>query len=128
MLQRTSILLATGFAAGLIVGIIAGPAKRTVLAAMFQDQYGNHLYECDSAMRSHLQAKFVVVKTPSESAVQNLKSAEISLLSCQDYDLYQKKLLRMGLKEEDLSYMRLKAVEKRGEDLQQVVSEHEFRY
>lgn len=128
MLQRTSILLAIGFGAGLLVGISAGPVKRSVLIAAFQNRYGEHVYNCDSAMRSHLHAKFVVEKDPSESAVQNLKSAEISLLACQDYDLFQKKLLRMGLREEDLSFLRLKAVEERGEDLQSVVSEHEFRY
>lgn len=114
--------------AGLGLGLVGGPVKRAVLANVYQVEYGDSLYACDSAMRSHLHAKFVVEDAPSEEAVQNLKAAEISLLSCQDYDLFQKKLLRWGLEEEDLSYMRLKAVEERGEDLQAVIQEHEFRY
>lgn len=128
MLRRTSIFVALGLAAGVVVGSSADPLKRTVLVSWFQSDYGRHLYECDSAMRAHLHAKFVIEKTPSEAAVSNLKAAEISLLSCQDYDLFQKRLLRLGLKEEDLSFMRLNAVEERGEDLQSVVSEHAFRY
>lgn len=125
---KLSLALAAGFVAGLGVGLAGGPVKRAVLAGLFQSDYGDQLYVCDSAMRAHLHAKFVIEDAPSEQAVENLKAAEISLLACQDYDLFQKRLLRYGLKEEDLSYMRLKAVEERGEDLQAVVREHEFRY
>ena len=52
----------------------------------------------------------------------------IALLACQDYDRFQKRLLRFGLTETDLSLMRLNAVEERGEDLTEAVRTHELRY
>ena len=125
---RTSLGIALVFSAGLVCGLLLTPMKRLVLARVFQSSYGDLVYRCDSAMRDHLYAKLVIDQEPSSIAVDNLKAAEISLLACQDYDLFQKRLLRYGLNEDDLSAMRLEAIEERGEDLLDVVAEHEFRY
>lgn len=125
---RTSLILVGVFAAGVASGLVLTPTKRAVLSRVFQSAYSDYVYRCDSAMRGHLHAKMVIDQEPSPESVENLKAAEISLLACQDYDLFQKRLMRYGLNENDLSSMRLTAVEERGEDLLDVVAEHEFRY
>ncbi|NHK27157.1 hypothetical protein FF098_004480 [Parvularcula flava] len=102
--------------------------KRTVLIALFQSDYSDHVFACDIAMKSHLIAKLTVDQQPSAQSVNRLKAAEIGLLDCQDYDLFQKRLLRWGLTETDLGTMRLEAIEAQGQSLKEVVREHEFRY
>ncbi|MGR3662473.1 MAG: TIGR03982 family His-Xaa-Ser system protein [Paracoccaceae bacterium] len=93
-----------------------------------QSAYADLTFQCDSAMRGHLLAKQKLVGVPSDENVQNLKSAEIGLITCQDYDLMRKKLIRWGLSENELSEMALLAIEAKGQDLREVIRVHELRY
>ena len=65
---------------------------------------------------------------PSKENVEALRSMEIGLISCQDYDLMRKRLMQWGLSENDLSEMSLVAIEQRAENLADVVQIHEIRY
>ena len=76
----------------------------------------------------HLLAKNRLDLTPSTEAVNQLRSAELGLLACQDYDLMRKHLIRLGLDDNALSELTLDFAEARGRDLQLVVETHEFRY
>ena len=79
-------------------------------------------------MRTHLLAKQKLSGEPSSENVAALESAEIGLIDCQDYDLMRKKLIRLGLSDNELSEMALRAIEERGQSLQEVIRVHEIRY
>lgn len=116
------------FVAGAVAATIGAPLWRVGLSAAFQDQFATLTYRCDYAMREHLIAKQRLVGSPSETNVDALRSMEIGLISCQDYDLMRKRLIQWGLSENDLSEMSLVAVEERAENLGDVVQIHEIRY
>jgi len=93
-----------------------------------QKAYGQLVEQCDGAMRDHYQAKMHAVEAPSQEAGLEVYSGEIGLIVCQDYDLYQKRLMQWGLSENELAQMRLKAIEARAGDLDEVVATHEIRF
>lgn len=101
---------------------------RTSLRIYYQQTFGQHVYLCDNAMREHFIAKVDVTNEPSEIKVKELKSAELGLLKCHEYDKFRKYLLSIGLTEDDLSLMGLRAIELDNNNLAKVVSEHEIRY
>lgn len=119
---------ALAFAAGIALAWLAFPLWRQALMTWHQDEYGQLVEQCDGAMRDHFQAKQAWATTLDQGTEQNLRSAEIGLVVCQDYDLYQKRLLQWGLREDELAQMRLKAIEARASDLQEVIETHEIRY
>lgn len=93
-----------------------------------QQRYGLLVEQCDGAMRSHYQAKQAGGSTPDPEGERALAASEIGLIICQDYDLYQKKLLEWGLSENELAQMRLRAIEARADDLDEVIETHAIRY
>lgn len=119
-----------GFAVvlGIGVGVAGMPAWRELVIALNQEEYGNLVAKCDGAMRDHFQAKIHAADNPSRESGLLLQSAEVGLLVCQDYDLYQKRLGQWGLRENELSRMRLTAIEERASDLDEVIATHEIRY
>lgn len=121
-------LILSGLAMGILVGQLTPPVWRTVLIAVKQPRYAELTYHCDRAMREHMLAKFQIGETPSESTVASLRSAELALLDCQDYDILRKELLMWGLTENELSLMTLHAIETDAATLQQVVQAHEIRF
>lgn len=93
-----------------------------------QDGYGALVEQCDGAMREHLQARqaAAIVSTPETTGA--VSASEVGLIVCQDYDLYQKKLLQWGLREDELAQMRLRAIEARAGDLTEVIETHAIQY
>lgn len=79
-------------------------------------------------MRTHLLAKNSLDIQPSRENVSFLKSSELGLLVCQDYDFLRKKLIRLGVEENTLSEMTLRYIENYASDLQLVIKTHEFSY
>lgn len=116
------------FFVGAVVATVAAPLWRVGLTAAFQDEYATLTYRCDYAMRDHLIAKQRLDQVPSTENVEALRSMEIGLISCQDYDLMRKRLMQWGLSENDLSEMSLVAIEEPGGNLADVVQIHEIRY
>ena len=114
--------------AGMLLAWLALPLWREGVMAYAQDEYGLLVEQCDGAMRDHFQAKQANVLAPSEETGEALAAGEIGLIVCQDYDLYQKRLLQWGLREDELAQMRLKAIEARASDLTEVVDTHEIRF
>ena len=113
---------------GVFLGFAGLPIWRSAIMAIYQDEYGQLVEQCDGAMRDHFQAKMTAANAPSQETGEALYSAEVGLLVCQDYDLYQKKLIQWGLREDELAQMRLRAIEERASDLVEVVTTHEIRY
>jgi hypothetical protein len=65
---------------------------------------------------------------PSEKSLQNLKAAEVGLLTCHDYDVLRKKLIDFGITENQLSRVGLEAIEEKEKDVRSFVQTHEIRY
>jgi len=95
---------------------------------VFAEQYKQLMFECDNVMRDHMIAKNRVIHEKNEEAIKDLKSAEVSLISCHDYDMLRKKMLVWGLSPEQLSYIGLEAIEENTDDLMRYVEIHEFKY
>jgi len=119
--------LAAVFILGIVIGCLALPLWRSLLVEINQEKYGKLTYLCDSAMRSHDLAKARLSDLPSKRQVQELEQTELSLIICQDYDLLQKRMLTWGLRENELAYMRLKAIEASADGLRDVIEAHEIR-
>jgi hypothetical protein len=115
-----------------IVSCIALAIKFIVIPAsakiLFANEYKELMFQCDSVMRDHMIAKNRVIHEKNEEAIMDLKSAEIGLLSCHDYDKLRKKMMIMGLTAEEISYIGLEAIEERTKDLMKYVEIHEFKY
>lgn len=116
----------------LLVGIgiawFALPLWRGAVMFYNQKEYGLLVAQCDGAMRDHYQARQIANIEPSAEAQSAVQSAELGLTICQDYDIYQKRLQQWGLRENELALMRLRAIEARASDLQEIVEIHEIRY
>lgn len=117
-----------GLAAGIVLAWGAAPLYQRALQALYRDSFYRLTEGCDAAMRVHLVARNRLDLAPTAQTVAQLRSAELGLLACQDYDLMRKRLIRFGLDDNALSELTLDFAEARGRDLQLVVETHEFRY
>ena len=122
------ILFALTFVVGILVGQIAPVVWKFALISVAQSPYQEATYRCDRSMRDHLLAKQNVDAAPSEQSVRALEASEIALIDCQDYDILRKRLILLGLDENALGLMALKAIEAKAKDLQDVIEIHEIRY
>ncbi len=126
----TSLLIVLNILAAVSV---VGMAARFILVPaiakyVYKERYKDLVFQCDDVMRSHFIAKNRVMRAPSEEAIQNLRSAEVSLLACHDYDKFRKKLLILGVTEDELAALGLDAIEDKARDVRRFVETHEIRY
>src|SRR3546814_18825112 len=94
---------------------------------MRSSDWSSDVCSSDLAMRDHYQAKRAHELAPVAEAPGALAASEMGLIVCQDYDLYQKRLMQWGLRESELAQLRLAAIEARATDLIAVVSSDERR-
>jgi hypothetical protein len=118
-------ILATISCIALAVKFLAIPSLAKV---MYQEEYKSLMYNCDNAMRNHMIAKNRVIFTKTKSSIIQLKSAEMGLLECHEYDKLRKLMISKGLNHNDLSMIGLEAIEEKTEDLMKYVEIHEFKY
>ena len=127
--QSTRILvLILVFIGGMATGQLVTPIWKLALISAAKSHYQEATYACDRSMRDHMIAKQYLYRIPGKESVTALRSAEVALLDCQDYDILRKRLILWGLNENDLSLMALEAIEAKARDLQQVIEIHEIRY
>ena len=86
------------------------------------------MFQCDNVMRDHLIAKNRVLYEKSEYSISLLKSSEMALISCHDYDVLRKKMKSWGLTDHKLSSIGLEAIEENSTDLIKYIDTHEFKY
>jgi len=96
--------------------------------ALYRDRYKELVFQCDNVMRDHFISKNQVLAAPTPKAYQQLRAAEVGLLTCHDYDVLRKKLIALGLSENRLAQIGLEAIEERAEDVRTFVETHEIRY
>lgn len=94
----------------------------------YAEEYKNLVFQCDNVMRDHLIAKNRVNFEKSEDAIKSLHSAEIGLLTCNDYDKLRKRMIVFGVTEGELSLLGLEAIEDKAGDVRAYVRTHEFKY
>mgnify|MGYP007025787219 CR=1 FL=1 len=90
---------------GVVLGLFAAPVWRMLLVEMNSSSYAELTYLCDSAMRAHDIERARTAAQPSAEQVENLREAELALIDCQDYDMLQKRLMMLGLRESELGLM-----------------------
>lgn len=113
---------------GLALAWLAMPLWRSGIMAVHQNDYALLVEQCDLAMRDHFQAKRSIKLSSAAKTTPSHEASEMGLIICQDYDLYQKRLMQWGLRESELAQMRLKAIEARASDLEDIVDIHEIRF
>jgi len=94
----------------------------------YKEDYKKLVFACDNVMRDHLIAKNRVNVDKSEESIKQLHSAEVGLLTCDDYDKLRKKMLVFGINEENLSMIGIEAIEEKSNDVRNFVRTHEIRY
>jgi hypothetical protein len=127
-LQNKWALILSIFSLGFITGQIWDLPYKLALKQFFLNEYGEHVFLCDNAMRQHFIAKSRAVSLPGNETVSSLENAELGLLDCHEYDKFRKKLISFGLNDNDLSEMGLKAIEKSRTQLSILVKQHEINY
>lgn len=127
-LQNRYIILISGILLGFGIGTVWNVPYKYVVKAFYLTDYGEHVFLCDNAMRQHLIAKSRVVSSGRSDTLVSLKNAEIGLLDCHAYDKFRKKLITLGLDDNDLSEMGLKAIESSRTQLRKIVQQHEISY
>lgn len=95
---------------------------------LWGEEYKKLAFGCDNVMREHLITKNELKTNVNKKNVQNLRSAELGLISCNDYDKIRKKLLIWGVSNRELSLLSLEAIEENTEDVRDFIKTHEFRY
>lgn len=132
MRSRSRLKPAATHGVAVLLGVVLAwgglPLWREAVMHWHQDRYGLLVEQCDGAMRAHQQARQMMTIEPAPEMHKALSASEIGLIICQDYDLYQKKLLQWGLREDELAQMRLRAIEARSSDLTEVIKTHALQY
>src|SRR5215469_526627 len=95
---------------------------------IYKDEYKELMFKCDNVMRDHFIAKSRVLTSPSDQAIKTLHAAEVGLSTCHDYDVLRKRLISLGVSENELSKLGLEAIEEKARDVQFFVENHEIRY
>lgn len=91
-------------------------------------EYQQLMFACDNVMRDHLIAKTRVIFEKSEMSLKQLKSAEMGLVTCHDYDVLRKQLRFWGVSNPELSLLGLEVIEEKSVDLERFVDIHEIKY
>lgn len=94
----------------------------------YSHRYEELVFRCDDVMRAHFIAKNRVVVSPSDENIRALRAAEVGLIECHDYDVLRKDLISMGVSQNELARMGLRAIEERAPDVQEFVKIHEIKY
>lgn len=91
-------------------------------------QYKELVFRCDDVMRNHFIAKNRVLIEPSEENIKSLHAAEVGLIECHNYDLLRKRLISLGVTDNELARLGLEEIEERGADVREFVKIHEIKY
>ena len=94
----------------------------------YREDYKKLVFACDNVMRDHLIAKNRVNVDKSEDSIKQLHSAEVGLLTCDDYDKLRKRMMILGVNEENLAMIGIEAIEEKSNDVRNFVKTHEIRY
>lgn len=128
MLNRTLLvinLLAAGSCILLAVKFVIFPYYAEF---RYKNLFKEYVFQCDNSMREHMIAKNKFLLDSNTENERILHSAEVGLITCHEYDLLRKKMLNLGLTNDNLAQYGLEAIEEGAADVREIVRIHEFRY
>jgi hypothetical protein len=132
VLGRSAVTLLVILNVTAALSVIAVTAKLVVVPMIAKHVYGerykNLMFQCDEVMRTHFVAKNNALRAPSEQSIGELRAAEVSLLSCHDYDKLRKRLQTLGVTDAELSGLGIEAIEEKAKGVRIFVETHEVRY
>ena len=99
-----------------------------IAVLIWKEDYKEMVFLCDNVMRDHLIAKNKVIVDANKKSVEQLKAAELGLISCHEYDKLRKKLILWGVTEDRLALLGLSSIEENAKNIRRFVEIHEFRY
>ena len=120
--------LATGCIVGIATSWFAEPLYKSTLMSIYGDEFAILTFQCDQAMREHWISRMELAEDPSTSNLTVLRSTEIALLDCNEYDILQKKLIRLGLSDTEIGELVLRASENDPNGMRTVIGIHEIRH
>ncbi len=128
--RLTVLLVVLNILGALAIIAIAGKLVVVPMIAkhVYKERYKGLVFHCDEVMRGHFIAKKNAVLAPSEQSIKELRAAEVSLLSCHDYDKLRKRLQTLGLSEGELGSLGIEAIEEKARDVRTFGETHEIRY
>ena len=94
----------------------------------YKSEFKEYVFQCDNSMREHMIAKNKFLLQPNKETEQILNSAEVGLIACHEYDILRKRMLSLGLTNDNLAQYGLEAIEEGAADVRELVRIHEFRY
>lgn len=94
----------------------------------YKNEFKEYVFQCDNSMRDHMIAKNKFLLQPDKGNEQILNSAEVGLIVCHEYDMLRKRMLNLGLTNDNLAQYGLEAIEQGAADVREIVRIHEFRY
>jgi hypothetical protein len=95
-----------------------------VAGRMYRAEYASLAYQCDNAM--HDEAAIRSYPGDVAKRMELLKSAEVQLLVCHRYDKLRKKMLAMGVTENQLALYGLEALEIEAVPVSRMVEPHQM--
>ena len=110
------------------LGSIWKAPYKFIIQNYYQTEYESLVYKCDNSMREHLVAKNKALKHPSKETILSLQASEIGLYDCHEYDKFRKFLITLGLSENNLAHMALKAIESNDFEISNIVNPHEITF
>jgi hypothetical protein len=129
-LQNSKLLLIVNILAAFLIFGLA--FKRFVLPEyaklLYKKDYKILMFKCDNVMRDHFIAKNKVLTDINDDSVKNLQAAEVGLMECNAYDKLRKKLINLGLSENQLSQFGLETIEENAKNVRTFVETHQIKY
>lgn len=108
-INQLNVLAKCLLALGVFLILFFKYARPWAAELLFEDEYKRLTYECDNAMHDEVSIRSNPIKSEADDRLQ--KSAEVGLLVCHDYDKLRKKLLILGVSEDQLALYGLETLE-----------------
>lgn len=108
-IHQINVLAKCLIALGVFVFILMEYVRPWVAELVYEEEYKRLTYECDNAMHDEVSIRSNPINSALDDRLQ--KSAEVGLLVCHDYDKLRKKLLILGISEDQLALYGLETLE-----------------
>lgn len=108
-IYQINVLAKCLIALGIFVFILIEYVRPWVAEFVYEEEYKRLTYECDNAMHDEVSIRSNPINSELNDRLQ--KSAEVGLLVCHDYDKLRKRLLILGISEDQLALYGLETLE-----------------
>lgn len=109
---------------GMCVGAFWTLGRPILGKAFYADEYAALAQQCDNAMHDHAAIRSYSPDRDVKEAL--LLSAEVQLLVCHEYDKLRKRMLLLGVSEDQLALYGLERMENEAIPVRKMVEPHEM--